>query len=84
MSKLNFASRKAIQKGLQENKTYREMAADLAVSKSAIAYEIKHHSLYSGLYDAERAQWESLNNPLFLVVGVHSLGVIPNHGGDLR
>ncbi len=59
MSKLNFASRKAIQKGLQGNTTYREMAADLAVSKNAIAYEIKNHSLSSGLYDAAHAQWES-------------------------
>ena len=59
MSKLNLSIRLGIEKGLEEKKTYREIAKEVGISKSTIGYEVKHYSRKDNKYNAEYADWQS-------------------------
>ena len=59
MAKLTSALRAAIQKNIEQGKTYKEIAALTGLSKSTVGYEIKNYSLTCGTYNAEHAHWHA-------------------------
>ena len=58
MKRLIYEDRLAIQKGLQEEKSFRKLQKELGIPKSTIFYEVKRYSRY---YDNKNIKYNALS-----------------------